>query len=90
MEKCAKINRYHVSLFAEFLEKLQATPDGDGTLLDHVAIIYGAGMSEGNGHVPENLPILLVGGGDGRLTGGRHMKYREGHAARELPPRAAG
>jgi len=78
MEKCAKINHYHVSLFSEFVEKMRQTPDGDGSLLDHVAIMYGAGMSEGNGHVPENLPILLVGGAHGRLTGGRHIKYAKG------------
>ena len=78
MEKCAKINRHHVSLFAEYVEKLQATPDGDGSLLDHVAIIYGAGMSEGNGHVPENLPILVVGGANGRIAGGRHVKFAKG------------
>ena len=78
MEKCAKINHYHVSLFAEFVDKMRQTPDGDGSLLDHVAIIYGAGMSEGNGHVPENLPILLVGGARGQLTGGRHIKYAKG------------
>lgn len=78
MEKCAKINHYHVSLFSEFVDKLRATPDGDGTLLDHVAIIYGAGMSEGNGHVPENLPILVVGGASGRIAGGRHLKFAKG------------
>jgi Protein of unknown function (DUF1552) len=78
MEKCAKINHYHVSLFAEFVNKMRETPDGDGSLLDHVAIMYGAGMSEGNGHVPENLPILLVGGARGQLTGGRHIKYGKG------------
>ena len=78
MEKCAKINHYHVSLFSEFVDKLRATPDGDGTLLDHVAIIYGAGMSEGNGHVPENLPILVVGGANGRIAGGRHVKFAKG------------
>ena len=78
MEKCAKINHYHVSLFASFLEKMKHTPDGDGTLLDHSAILYGAGMSEGNGHVPENLPILLAGGGNGRLKGGRHLKFSKG------------
>ena len=78
MEKCAKINHYHVSLFASFLEKMKSTPDGDGSLLDHSAILYGAGMSEGNGHVPENLPILLAGGGNGRLRGGRHVKYPKG------------
>jgi len=78
MEKCAKINQYHLSLFAEFVEKLKATPDGDGSLLDHVAIIYGAGMSEGNGHVPFNLPILVVGGASGRIAGGRHVKFAGG------------
>jgi len=78
MDKCAKINQYHVSLFAEFVEKLHATPDGDGTLLDHVGIIYGAGMSEGNGHVPENLPILVVGGASGRIAGGRYVKFAKG------------
>jgi Protein of unknown function (DUF1552) len=78
MDKCAKINRYHVSLFAAFLEKMRNTPDGDGSLLDHAAIVYGAGMSEGNGHVPENLPILLAGGGCGRLKSGRHIKYAKG------------
>jgi hypothetical protein len=78
MEKCAKINHYHVSLFSSFVQKLQDTPDGDGSLLDHVAIIYGAGMSEGNGHVPENLPILVVGGGNGRIAGGRHVKFSKG------------
>jgi hypothetical protein len=78
MEKCAKINHYHVQLFAYFLEKMQNTPDGDGSLLDHSAILYGAGMSEGNGHVPRNLPILLAGGANGQLRSGRHIKYAEG------------
>jgi len=78
MEKCAKINHYHVSLFAEFVSKMKNTPDGDGSLLDHTGIIYGAGMSEGNGHVPRNLPILLVGGANGKLKGGRHIKFTEG------------
>jgi hypothetical protein len=78
MEKCARINHYHVSLFSEFVDKLRATPDGDGTLLDHVALIYGAGMSEGNGHVPENLPILVVGGANGRIAAGRHVKFAKG------------
>lgn len=78
MEKCARINHYHVSLFSEFVEKLRTTPDGDGSLLDHVAIIYGAGMSEGNGHVPENLPILVVGGANGRIAGGRHLRFAKG------------
>jgi hypothetical protein len=78
MEKCAKINHYHMTLFAEFVEKMQSTPDGDGSLLDHSIVLYGAGMSEGNGHVPENLPLVLAGGGNGQLTGGRHIKYAKG------------
>ena len=78
MEKCAKINHYHVSLFSYFIDKMRNTPDGDGSLLDHTAIVYGAGMSEGNGHVPENLPILVVGGANGKLKGGRHIKYAKG------------
>jgi hypothetical protein len=78
MEKCAKINHYHVTLFSYFLEKMKNTPDGDGSLLDHSAILYGAGMSEGNGHIPTNLPILLAGGGSGAFKGGRHIKYASG------------
>jgi hypothetical protein len=78
MEKLSKINHYHVSLFSWFVEKMKNTPDGDGSLLDHSAIIYGAGMSEGNGHVPLNLPILVVGGGSGELKGGRHIKAPAG------------
>jgi hypothetical protein len=77
LEKLTKINTYHVTLFASFLEKLRATPDGDGSLLDHVMILYGAGMSDSNAHSPYNLPILLVGGGAGQLKGGRHLVYPE-------------
>jgi hypothetical protein len=57
---------------------MKNTPDGDGSLLDHTAILYGAGMSEGNGHVPTNLPILLLGAANGRLKGGRHLKFSAG------------
>jgi hypothetical protein len=78
MDKCAKINHYHVTLFAYFLEKMKNTPDGDGSLLDHSVILYGAGMSEGNGHIPTNLPILLAGGGSGAFKGGRYLKYASG------------
>jgi hypothetical protein len=78
MEKCAKINHYHITLFSEFVDKMKQTPDGDGTLLDHVVMLYGAGMSEGNGHIPLNLPILLVGGGGGTLKSGRHLKAPAG------------
>ncbi len=78
LEKLTRINTYHVSLFAEFLEKLRATPDGDGSLLDHMIIVYGAGMSDSNAHSPYNLPILLLGGGAGQLAGGRHLVYPDG------------
>ena len=72
-----KINRYHVGLFAAFVEKLRATPDGDGSLLDHMVLMYGAGMSDSNAHSPYNLPIVLLGGGAGTLRGGRHVSFDE-------------
>jgi hypothetical protein len=71
----AKINAYHMRLFAYYLEKLRATPDGDGSLLDHMTIIYGAGISDGNAHDTINLPVLLLGGGAGYFKGGRHLRY---------------
>ncbi|HXP89042.1 MAG TPA: DUF1552 domain-containing protein [Bryobacteraceae bacterium] len=75
LAKLAKINNYHVTLFAYFLEKLRSTPDGDGSLLDHTTIVYGAGMSDSNAHDPKNLPILLAGGGAGTLKSGRHLRF---------------
>ena len=75
LAKLAKINHYHITLFASFLKKLQSTPDGDGSLLDHAMIVYGAGMSDSNAHDPKNLPILLAGGGAGRLKGGSHVRF---------------
>ena len=74
--RMAKINAFHVSLFAYFLEKLKATPDGDGTLLDHSLYLYGSGMGNPNVHDHVNLPIL-VAGGTGRVKGGRHIRYAE-------------
>jgi hypothetical protein len=71
----AKINTHHVSQFAYYVGKLRATPDGDGSLLDHLTILYGAGMADSNQHAPSGLPILLVGGGSGTIKGGRHIKY---------------
>ena len=71
----SKINVYHVKLVSEYLAKLRATADGDGTLLDHMTILYGAGISNSTLHSGQNLPILLLGGGAGRLKGGRHLKY---------------
>ena len=73
----SKINTYHVVLFADFVEKMRSTPDGDGSLLDHTLLLYGAGMSNSNAHAPNNLPIMLVGGAGGELKGGRHITYPE-------------
>ena len=75
--RMAKINAFHVSLFAYFLEKLKSTPEGDGTLLDHALYLYGSGMGNPNVHDHVNLPILVAGGGSGTVKGGRHIKYAE-------------
>jgi len=75
--KVAKINAFHVSLFAYFLEKLKATPDGNGSLFDHSLYLYGSGMGNPNVHDHVNLPILVAGGGAGIHKGGRHIKYKE-------------
>ncbi len=75
--KVAKINAFHVSLFAYFLEKLKASPEGDGTLLDHSLFLYGSGMGNPNVHDHVNLPILVAGGAAGKLKGGRHIRYAE-------------
>jgi hypothetical protein len=77
MERVAKINAFHVSLFAYFLEKLKSTPEGEGTLLDHSAILYGSGMGNPDVHDHVNLPILVAGGAAGRIKGARHIKYAE-------------
>ena len=71
----SKINRYHTELFSNYLAKLRATPDGDGSLLDHMTIMYGSGISNSTRHAGDNLPIMLVGGGAGRLPSGRHIRY---------------
>src|SRR4030095_13906244 len=68
-------NRYNAELFAKYVGRLRATQDGDGSLLDHMTILYGAGISNSNAHSGDNLPILLVGGGAGKLKGGRHLQY---------------
>jgi hypothetical protein len=77
LENLTKINTYHVSLLAHFLEKLRSTPDGDGTLLDHSLVLYGSGMSNSNVHNHSPLPILVAGGAAGKMKGGRHLKYPE-------------
>ena len=73
-DRFAVLNMYHVALFQYFLDKLQSTPDGDGTLLDHSMVLYGSGMSDGNQHNHTDLPIILAGGASGRLKGGRHIR----------------
>jgi hypothetical protein len=73
----SKINRYHTELFSRYLAKLRATPDGDGSLLDHVTILYGSGISNSTKHSGDNLPLLVMGGGAGRLKGGRHLVYSD-------------
>ncbi len=77
VEKVIKINTYHMQQFAYFLDKLRSTADGEGSLLDHITIVYGAGISNGYEHTHNNLPVLVVGGGAGQLKGGRHLRYAE-------------
>jgi hypothetical protein len=78
LAKVAKIDTYHIQMLAYFFEKLQATPDGDGNLLDHTITLYGAGFSDGNTHAHVDLPLLVAGGASGRLKGGRHVRYPKG------------
>jgi hypothetical protein len=77
MEKNVRIQAYHLRLFKRFLDTLQATPDGDGTLLDHSVLLYGSNMSNSNAHDHFPLPSLVIGGASGRLKGGRHLKYAD-------------
>ena len=70
-----KINAHHMGLFAHFIDTLKNTPDGDGSLLDHAIMMYGAGISDGDLHSPLDLPVVLAGGGCGTLTGNRHISY---------------
>ena len=78
VEKMSRINKFHVSLFAEYLEKLKATADGDGSLLDHTVLLYGSGMGNPSNHDHKNLPILVAGGSSCGMKGGRHIRYAEG------------
>jgi len=75
IEKIAQINKFHMEQFAHFIAKLKATPDGDGTLLDHSMIVYGSGISDGNRHSHNDLPVLVVGGANGTIKSGRHVTY---------------
>jgi hypothetical protein len=78
IEKLSKINTYHTSLFAYFLEKMKSIKEGDGTLLDHSMIVYGGAICDGNSHSHHDLPVLLAGRGDGQLKPGRHVVYEKG------------
>ena len=75
--RMAKINTLHVSLFAEYLEKLDGVADGEGSLLDHSLLMYGSGMGNPNKHDHSNLPIIVAGGGAAGIKGGRHIRFRE-------------
>ena len=77
LEKLVRIQRYHVERFAEFVAKLAATPDGEGSVLDHSMLMYGSNMSNSDRHNNYPLPIVLVGGGAGTLNGGRHIELPE-------------
>ena len=77
LAKIAKINQFHVSLFAYFLEKLNSVSEGNGTLLDNSLYLYGSGMGNSNIHDHVNLPIVVAGGAAGKVRGGRHLKYAE-------------
>ena len=78
LAKLTKVQTFHADLFAYYLERLRATPDGDGSLLDQVMILYGSGMSNSNLHNIQKLPLLLAGAGAGRLRGNRHIRYPDG------------
>ena len=73
--RMAKINEYHVSLFAYFLDRLKNTPEGNGSLLDNSLLLYGSGMGNPNVHDHSNLPVIVAGGGAGGMKGGRHIRY---------------
>ena len=75
LAKIAKINQFHVSLFAEFLKKLKATPEAGGNLLDHSLFLYGSGMGDPDTHNHSNLPIIVAGGAAGKMRGGRHIQF---------------
>ncbi len=75
LENLTEINKYHVGLFAHFLERLKNTPDGDGSLLDHSMLLYGSGMSNSNVHNHSPLPVVVAGGAAGQIEGGRHLVY---------------
>jgi hypothetical protein len=74
-EKIRAINRFHVDQFAYLLGKLKSMKEGDGSVLDHVMIVYGSGISDGDRHNHDDLPILVAGKGGGKIATGRHVRY---------------
>ncbi|MDQ2777166.1 MAG: DUF1552 domain-containing protein [Acidobacteriota bacterium] len=78
MDKISKINTFHVSLFGYFLERLKATKEGDGTLLDNTMLVYGSAICDGNAHTHADLPVLVAGGSGSKLNLGRHLQYQSG------------
>jgi hypothetical protein len=77
VEQMSKINRYHVELVSRYVQKLSDTPDGDGSLLDHMTMLYGGGISNSTVHSGIDLPLMVLGGGNGRLHGGQHIRYTD-------------
>ena len=77
MEKNVRIQTFNINQFKGFLDKLQAMPDGDGTMLDHTLLLYGSNMSNSNAHDHYPLPNIVVGGAAGKMKGGRHLKYAD-------------
>jgi hypothetical protein len=75
MGRLAKLNTFHLRMFGHFVDKLAATPDGDGTLLDHSINLYGSGIGDSNSHNPHNLPVVIVGGKSMGIQGGRHVTH---------------
>ena len=73
LRRLTLVQRYHMERFAAFIDKMAATPDGDGSLLDHSIFMYGSNMSNSDRHNNYPLPVILVGGGNGKLRGGQHI-----------------
>jgi len=78
MDQFAVINRYHIKMLGYFLERLQATPDGDGNLLDNTLVMYGSPMGDSNIHNHKRCPLFFVGRAGGALKGGLHIKAADG------------
>jgi hypothetical protein len=78
LDKLVKVSQLHMRMVAYFLQKMRDTPDGEGSLLDHSAIMYGSGMGNSNLHDPRDLPVFVVGGGTGELKGNQHLRYPSG------------